>query len=206
VRHVGTRSKAACLAVLVLAACGGAETPSSATVSGSIDGRSFHARSALSVVLFSSNDDGNSAEVLLVEVGDLADDCSNASYSAALHPNAQSLGFALSSLNASGNAIPPAAGVYQVVDGSGTVANTAQVSYQATDASCALLPLASEPVGMSGSVELSTVTAAGVRGSFDVVLAASDAPSMSTHLHGSFDTVNCVALGKQSSGTGGACM
>jgi hypothetical protein len=196
------------LAMLALAACGGADadTPSSADVSGTIDGRSFHARSALSVTLFSANDDGNSAEVLLIEIGDVADDCSNASYSAALHPSAQSLAFALSSLDASGNAIPPVAGIYQVVDGSGTSANTAQVSYQATDASCGLLPLASEPVGMSGTVELGTVAAAGVRGDFDVVLAANDASGTTAHLSGAFDTVDCVALGKQSSGTGDACM
>jgi hypothetical protein len=195
------------LAVLVYAACGGsADTPSSAEVRGSILGRSFHARSALSVALYSANDDGNSAEVLLIEIGDVADDCSNASYSAALHPSSQSLGFALSSLNTIGNAIPPTAGVYQVADGSGTAANTAQVSYQATDGSCTLLPLASEPVGMSGDVELESVNAAGVRGSFDLELAASDAPGAPAHLSGSFDTVDCVALGKQSSGTGGACM
>jgi hypothetical protein len=202
-----TDFRAVWLAVLVAAACGGTSvgTPGNASVSGLVEGRAFHARSALSVTVFTSNDDGNSAQVLLIEITDVADDCSNADYSAALHPNAQSLAFALSSLNAAGDAIPVGSGSYEVVDGSGTSANTAAVTYQSTDAACAMLPLAAEPMGMNGTVELDTVTAAGVRGSFDLVLTPNAMPADASHLSGAFDTIDCVPLAKQATGAT-ACM
>jgi hypothetical protein len=192
------------LLALALCACGGVSLgPGQAQVTGTIDGATLKARSALSVIVFSSSDDGASAQVLLVELGDRADDCASATYSASFHPDEQVLGFALSSTLASGKSVPPTAGTYGVVTGGVAAGNAALVSYARTDDHCGML--AGAPSAMSGTVTLEATTSTGAQGRFDLTLTSGGGEG--SHVEGAFDSIDCPAIALPASNPAGAgCM
>ena len=183
----------AALASAAIVACGGGTSSPQTSVAGTVNGRSFGAKDAITTKATGKGFSfGGPASY--VEITDYAGAC--AEETAGLQPaTGQRLVLALASYDSSGTAAPPTLpGTFQVhQSGPGTAGtNIAQLYY---DGGCSK----TEPHGgLSGTVTLTAVGADGtLDGTFDVVLTCggfSTCTGPDAHLTGSFQAPACAGL------------
>jgi hypothetical protein len=168
--------KLLCLAALGLTCCT-ESTNGSATVNGSILGRTLTVKTSLSYTTRLSSATAGSTTVVL---GSYADGC-------ALGPHtnpksSQALVFVFA--EASGGGTQPVTHPAEFAVGATPVAGSATVTFVGNDNQCVVT---SADSGTSGSVTLTQVSDSEIDGSFDVTLASG------AHITGSFHSPNCGA-------------
>ncbi len=169
--------------------CEGASTTGTASVNGTIAGRTIAAQDAVSNVAT----DATNFSVAAVLVADVPQVC--AKVTAGQEPKSvQGIAFTLGTRTDAGISPPAAPGVYTVgpLDAAPLSGNFAWVVYGATDASCNTV---TQRDGTSGTVTLTDVHPGAYSGTFDVTF------SDGSHVTGSFTSARCLALGNEISGT-----
>ena len=199
-------------AAVAMAACGGSSSSApTASVNGSTHGQAVQGQNSTSgPVTISSN--GQASNVGAIVISNDANFCSDAT--ANRQPkNLQFIVLALADVNATnGTTSPPAApGDYQIYAGTGapTSAKIAVLAYSQTDAMCKN-QAAMDAAGSSGVVHLTGVNNGVFSGTFDVIVAETDASGNATsttdHWTGSFNPSSCPGLSAAvSNQTAAAC-
>jgi hypothetical protein len=175
--------------------CGGGSSPGSATasVSGTINGRSFDAKDAIATQATGSGFSFG-GPATYVEITDYAGAC--AEETARLQPaSGQRLVLGLASYSSGGQAAPPTAVGIFTVHQSGPGAASSNIAQLYYDGGC---QKAQAHAGLSGTVTLTSVLADGsLQGTFDIVLTCDGFSTCSgpdAHLTGSFHVTSCAGL------------
>ncbi len=168
--------------------CEGASTTGTATVNGTIAGRTIAAQDAVSNVA----DEGTGLSVAAVVIADVPQVC--AKMTAGQEPKSmQLIGFLMGTRTDSGISPPAAPGVHTVLPPDVVVSGSfAVVKYGATGPTCNTLV---ELDGISGTVTLTDVHGGAYSGTFDVTFGDG------SHATGSFTSARCRAMGDGVSGT-----
>ena len=184
------------VAVSMALACGGNSAAPANSVNGTIHGQSVQTQNGVSaaVAINSSGVQTNFAMIILSNDGNLCSDLA-----ANKEPkNSQGVELLVSDWNSTNHtsSVPVAAGDYQVTDGTGAPpAKNAVVFYGQSDASC---KSALGATGMSGVVHITSVNNGVFSGSFDIVVAETDANGATTsttdHWTGTFNPSLCASL------------
>lgn len=166
--------------------------PIETQVQGTVNGRSFDAKGAMSAAVGHTNGFMFNGRTLFVEIDDFTDACSLAAQEKPAPTGSRLIDIGMAVNESSVSAIPTAPGTFTVYDSSAVFpanGNVAQVYY---GSGCDK----DDPhMGTSGTVTLTKVNADGTyEGTFDVFLTCFSCSSSDAHLTGSFHTADCSFL------------